>query len=129
MNKEQFIKIMDAIIKRYNTLNKLYDKTARLIGDCDRLIEVTNLEPIIDAVADIVGDDGDWIYWYIIDNDCGKSDNSVFSKDGDRLPSETLEDLWNLINITENEKDNTLNVPMDDIRFFANSINKGSDTN
>lgn len=97
MNKEQFIKIMDAIIKRYNTLNKLYDKTARLIGDCDRLIEATNLEPIIDAVAEVVGDNSDWIYWYIFDNDCGKGDQFATDENDNKLPSETLDDLWELI--------------------------------
>lgn len=96
MNREQFVKIMSAIIERYNTLNTLYDKTVKLIGDCDRMVESTNLEPIIDAVAEVVGDDSDWIYWYIFDNDCGKKDYKAFI-DGKEFSVETLDNLWELI--------------------------------
>ena len=49
---------------------------------------------------------------------------------GNEIPSETLEDLWNLIHTIENEKDNYPNdLHMDGIGFFANPINKGGDTN
>lgn len=102
MNKEQFVKIMSAIIERYNTLIRLYDKTVKLIGDCDKLVEATNLEPIIDAIAEVVGDNSDWIYWYIFDNDCGKKDYKAFI-DGKEFSVETLEDLWEVIQMVKGE--------------------------
>lgn len=52
---------------------------------------------IIDTIADIVEDKEKWIYWYIYENDWGKEERECVDKNNNIVPSETLEDLWNLI--------------------------------
>ena len=139
MTKEQFIKLMEAIKDRYYKIEQIYDNIASVFGSVgDSFIEDTVMNDIIDVIAEIVGDTNEWIWWYI-EKEWGKrGDLKAFDTDDDdnEIPSETLEDLWNLIHMgssphmTENEKDNYPNdLHMDGIGFFANSINKGGDTN
>lgn len=64
----------------------------------DRFIDNTSLFPIIKSVADIVGDDDGWIEWYIYEKEWGtKEDMEVTDINNNVVPSETLEDLWKLI--------------------------------
>lgn len=131
MTKEQFIKLMEAIKDRYYKIEQIYDSIASVFGSVgDSFIEDTVMNDIIDVIAEIVGDTNEWIWWYIEKEWGKKEDLKVFDADNNEIPSETLEDLWELINMTENENDNTSSdLHMDGIGFFANSINKGGDTN
>lgn len=99
MNKEQFIKLMTVIKERYYSLESIYDKLNELFGDVsDRFIDSTSLFPIIKAISEIIGDDEDWIEWYVYEKEWGtKEDLGVADGDGNVVPSETLEDLWELI--------------------------------
>ena len=132
MTKEQFIRLMEVIKERYYTIEKIYDKLDDVFGSVgDLFIDETSMTPIIDVISEIVEDNDKWIEWYVYDKNWGTDERlTVTDNNGNEIPSETLEDLWNLILTTENEKDNYSNdLHMDDIGFFANSINKGGDTN
>ena len=132
MTKEQFIKLMEAIKERYHTIEKIYDKLDDVFGSVgDLFIDETSITPIIDVISEIVEDNNKWIEWYVYDKNWGTDARlTATDNNGNEIPSETLEDLWNLIHMTENEKDNTSNdLYMDGIGFFANPINKGGDTN
>lgn len=107
MNKEHFIKLMTVIKERYCSLESVYDKLNELFGDVsDRFIDDTSLFPIIKVIADIVGDDESWIEWYIYEKEWGiKEDVEVADANNNITPSETLEDLWRLIqNSKEGDK-------------------------
>lgn len=99
MVKEQFIKLMTVIKERYYLLESIYDKLNGLFGDVsDGFIDNTSLFPLIKVIADIVGDGESWIEWYIYEKEWGtKEDLGVADGDGNVIPSETLEDLWELI--------------------------------
>lgn len=131
MTKEQFIKLMEAIKDRYYKIDQIYDNIASVFGSVgDSFIEDTVMTDIINVIAEIVGDTNEWIWWYIEKEWGERGDLKAFDADDNEIPSETLEDLWNLIHMTENEKDNYSNdLHMDGVGFFANSINKGGDTN
>ena len=132
MTKEQFIKLMEAIKERYYTIERIYDKLDDVFGSVgDLFIDETSMTPIIDVITEIIEDNDKWIEWYVYDKNWGTDERlTVTDNNGNEIPSETLEDLWNLIHMAENEKDNTSNdLYMDGIGFFANSINKGGDTN
>ena len=132
MTKEQFIKLMEAIKERYYTIERIYDKLDDVFGSVgDSFINETSITPIIDVVSEIVEDNDKWIGWYVYDKNWGTDERlTVTDNNGNEIPSETLEDLWNLIHTTENEQDNYSNdLHMDDIGLFANLINKGGDTN
>ena len=107
MNKEQFIKLMTIIKERYYSLESIYDKLNELFGDVsDRFIDNTSLFPIIKTISEIISDDENWIEWYVYEKEWGtKEDVSVADGDGNVVPSETLEDLWELIQgSTEGDK-------------------------
>ena len=132
MTKEQFIKLMEAIKERYYTIEKIYDKLDDVFGSVgDLFIDETSMTPIIDVISEIVEDNDKWIEWYVYDKNWGTDERlTVTDNNGNEIPSETLEDLWNLIYMTENEQDNYSNdLHMGGIGFFANPINKGGDTN
>ena len=132
MTKEQFIRLMEAIKERYYTIERIYDKLDDVFGSVgDSFINETSITPIIDVVSEIIEDNDKWIGWYVYDKNWGTDERlTVTDNNGNEIPSETLEDLWNLIHMTENEKDNYSNdLHMDGIGFFANPINKGGDTN
>ena len=132
MTKKQFIKLMEAIKERYYTIEKIYDKLDDVFGSVgDLFIDETSMTPIIDVITEIIEDNDKWIEWYVYDKNWGTDERlTVTDNNGNEIPSETLEDLWNLIHMTENEKDNYSNdLRMDGIGFFVNTINKGGDTN
>ena len=132
MTKEQFIQLMEVIKERYYKIEEIYDKLDDVFGSVgDLFIDETSMTPIIDVIAEIIEDNDKWIEWYVYDKNWGTDERlTVTDNNGNEIPSETLEDLWNLILTTENENDNASNgLHMDDIGFFANSINKGGDTN
>ena len=132
MTKEQFIQLMEVIKERYYTIEKIYDKLDDVFGSVgDLFIDETSMTPIIDVITEIIEDNDKWIEWYVYDKNWGTDERlTVTDNNSNEIPSETLEDLWNLIHMTENEKDNYSNdLHMDGIGLFANLINKGGDTN
>ena len=132
MTKEQFIKLMEAIKERYYIIERIYDKLDDVFGSVgDLFIDETSMTPIIDVITEIIEDNDKWIEWYVYDKNWGTNERlTVTDNNGNEIPSETLEDLWELIHMAENEKDNYSNdLHMDGIGFFTNPINKGGDTN
>ena len=72
MTKEQFIKYMGIIHKRYDTLDMLYYDLEKLTGVVsDRIINDTSIEPMVDMLAEWVGDTDGWLYWYIFEKEWG----------------------------------------------------------
>lgn len=99
MTKEQFIKLMTVIKERYYSLESIYDKFNDLFGDVGyKFISNTSLFPIIKTISEIIGDNEDWIEWYVYEKEWGiKEDMEVTDVNNNVVPSETLEDLWELI--------------------------------
>ena len=99
MTKEQFIKYMGIIHKRYDTLEMLYYDLEKLTGVVsDRIINDTSIEPMVDMLAEWVGDTDGWIRWYVFEKEWGnRYELDVADKDGNVLPSVTYDDIWKLI--------------------------------
>ena len=99
MTKEQFIKYMGIIHKRYDTLEMLYYDLEKLTGVvCDRIINDTSIEPMVDMLAEWVGDTDGWLRWYVFEKEWGnRYELNVTDKDGKVLPSATYDDIWELI--------------------------------
>ena len=126
MTKEQFIQLMEVIKERYYKIEEIYDKLDNVFGSVgDLFVDETSMTPIIDVIAEIIEDNDKWIEWYVYDKNWGTDERlTVTDNNGNEIPSETLEDLWNLIHTTENEQDNYSNdLHMDSIGFFINPIN------
>lgn len=99
MTKEQFIKLMTVIKERHDSLENVYDKLDDIFGGVgDRFVANTSLFPIVKVISDIVGDDNEWIEWYIYEKEWGTNkDLEVTDDNHNIIPSKTLEDLWELI--------------------------------
>lgn len=102
MQKEQFIKYMNILIEKYHQLEIIYNTIEKVTGAIpERLIETTNIQFAIDMLAEWAGDTDGWIDWFINEKECGaKKELLVRNKDNKVLPSETSEDIWNLIMMT-----------------------------
>lgn len=97
LTKEMFIDIMLAIRDMYNAGSDFYDKISDLFGACsEKVVDVLFPDKIIDAMSDIMDDQEGWIDWYIYENDWGRRKFDVMY-DNEKVPSETLDDLWQLI--------------------------------
>ena len=99
MTKEQFIKYMGIIHKRYDALEMLYYDLEKLTGVvCDRIINDTSIEIMVDMLAEWVGDTDGWLRWYVFEKEWGnRYELDVTDKNGNVLPSATYEDIWELI--------------------------------
>ena len=99
MTKSKFIKYMDVLIDKYKRLNQMYDAVEEVTGTVpDKLIETTNIQFVIDMLAEWIGDTDGWIDWFINEKECGTKEYLIVrDKDENVLPSETSEDIWNLI--------------------------------
>ena len=98
ITKEQFTKVIEDTLK----LNKEYDRW----GDFG--INLWEL-PIGDTVADLAesiwnitfDEDGvDWINWWIYERPAlfeGDEVNKAYNEDGSEIPTETVDDLWNIV--------------------------------
>ena len=98
MTKEQFIKLMTVIKKKYREIERLSDGYYDLFVSCsDKLVEITSLGEIIGVIADIVDDKEEWIYWYVYENDWVENGLEYVNKNGGAFTLGSLEDLWDLI--------------------------------
>ena len=99
MTKEQFIKYMGVIHKRYDALEMLYYDLEKLTGVvCDRIINDTSIEIMVDMLAEWVGDTDEWLRWYVFEKEWGnRYELDVTDNDGNVLPSATYDDIWELI--------------------------------
>ena len=101
MTKEQFIRLMEVIKERYYKIEEIYDKLDDVFGSVgDLFIDETSMTPIIDVISEIVEDNDKWIEWYVYDKNWGTDERlTATDNNGNEIPSETLEDLWNLIHM------------------------------
>ena len=98
ITKEQFTKVIEDTLK----LDKEYDRWN------DFGINLWEL-PIGDAVANLAksiwditfDEDGvDWINWWIYERPAlfeGDEVNKAYNEDGSEIPTETVDDLWNIV--------------------------------
>lgn len=65
----------------------------------DKFMSNVSIFPIIKVISEIVGDDEGWIEWYVYEKDWGIANSMEVTDENNNniVPSETLEDLWKLI--------------------------------
>ena len=99
ITKKQFVKLITVVKERCCSLEGVYSKLNELFGDVgDKFINNTSLFSIIKTISEIIGNDESWTEWYIYEKEWGtKEDMEDTDKDNNIIPSETLEDLWELI--------------------------------
>lgn len=98
ITKEQFTKVIEDTLK----LNKEYDRWDDFgINLCELPIGDT-VADLAESIWDITFDeDGvDWINWWIYERPAlfeGDEVNKAYNEDGSEIPTETVDDLWNIV--------------------------------
>lgn len=95
ISKEEFIEL----IKDVQDLDKEFDKWQEL--------RVNMFETYLGDIASrlayktykyLFNDEGvDTISWWLYERDCNWDDNKMFDSEGNEIPTETIEDLWNIV--------------------------------
>ena len=95
ITKEQFIKLITDNRKHNNRLDKVEDVLGLTIYDCD-WVEYGNV--LFDEVLNLLFEEEavDDINWWLYEKD-GRPDYKMWDKDGNEIPTETLDDLWEIV--------------------------------
>ena len=95
ITKEQFIKLITDHRKHNDRLDEVEDVLGLTIYDCD-WVEYGNI--LFDEVLGLLfQEEGvDDINWWLYEK-CGRPDYKMWDKDGNEIPTETLDDLWEIV--------------------------------
>ncbi len=95
ITKEQFIKLITDNRKHNDRLDEVEDVLGLAIYDCD-WVEYGNI--LFDEVLGLLfQEEGvDDINWWLYEK-CGRPDYKMWDKDGNEIPTETLDDLWEIV--------------------------------
>lgn len=95
ITKEQFIKLITDNRKHNDRLDEVEDVLGLAIYDCD-WVEYGNI--LFDEVLGLLfQEEGvDDINWWLYEK-CGRQDYKMWDKDGNEIPTETLDDLWEIV--------------------------------
>lgn len=95
ITKEQFIKLITDHRKHNDRLNEVEDVLGFAIYDCD-WVEYGNI--LFDKVLGLLfqKEGVDDINWWLYEK-CGRPDYKMWDKDGNEIPTETLDDLWEIV--------------------------------
>jgi hypothetical protein len=95
ITKEQFIKLITDNRKHNDRLDEVEDVLGLAIYDCD-WVEYGNI--LFDEVLGLLfQEEGvDDINWWLYEK-CGRPDYKIWDKDGNEIPTETLDDLWEIV--------------------------------
>lgn len=95
ITKEQFIKLITDHRKHNDRLDGVEDVLGLAIYDCD-WVEYGNI--LFDEVLGLLfQEEGvDDINWWLYEK-CGRPDYKMWDKDGNEIPTETLDDLWEIV--------------------------------
>lgn len=95
ITKEQFIKLITDNRKHNDRLDEVEDVLGLAIYDCD-WVEYGNI--LFDEVLGLLfQEEGvDDINWWLYEK-CERPDYKMWDKDGNEIPTETLDDLWEIV--------------------------------
>ena len=98
ITKEQFTKVIEDTLK----LNKEYDRWDDFGISLWELPIGDTIANLAESIWDITFDeDGvDWINWWIYERPAlfeGDEVNKAYNEDGSEIPTETVDDLWNIV--------------------------------
>ena len=98
ITKEQFTKVIEDTLK----LDKEYDRWDNFGINLWELPIGDIVANIAESIWDITFDeDGvDWINWWIYERPAlfeGDEVNKAYNEDGSEIPTETVDDLWNIV--------------------------------
>ena len=95
ITKEQFVKLITDNRKHNDRLDEVEDVLGLAIYDCD-WVEYGNI--LFDEVLGLLfQEEGvDDINWWMYEK-CGRPDYKMWDKDGNEIPTETLDDLWEIV--------------------------------
>ena len=97
MTDEQMIARLEVWQAKFEAMTAVCNELGDLTGampDCRLLLAVHAVwDAYTNAVAELVGDDGDWLGWYAFECDMGARPRAAWLTDGGEITVSTLADL------------------------------------
>ena len=95
ITKEQFIKLITDHRNYNNKIDEIENVLGCAIYDCD-WVEYGNI--LFDKMLELIFQEQatDYISWWIWEKR-GRPDYRMWDKDGNEIPTETLDDLWEIV--------------------------------
>ena len=100
MTSNEKLKLLEKWNGQYNALYESWEKISEVFGDCLNSEMFNNTFEMFDAyteaVAKLVGDDNEWLFWWIFECEQGKNNGNV--KIGKKkFKSNSVKDLLKII--------------------------------
>ena len=100
MTDKQALNLLETWLDHYNDVNKVFDKLDDLTGSApDSKLQNPvwqMFQAYTGVVSALIGDDGEWLYWYLYDNEQGKREMEA-EVNGKTRKIKTLKDLLKVI--------------------------------
>lgn len=97
LSRETFKKAMRQIQDEQIRLNMWYDELEECLGCIDKIINQTNIDPMINMLEMICKDSFHFISLYIFEAEWGGTPCCFKNQFGEKLPFKTIDDLYNLL--------------------------------
>ena len=97
LSKEKFIEYLERYRELADIEEKLNSTVKLLCPDFNSFYLDKHSSLILDMLKDLMNDTEDWIGYYIWESDWGKTFSCVWNEEGEEIPLETLQDLYNII--------------------------------
>jgi len=102
------VKRLEQWKRKYEEFTEVYDAFNKLTGimpECELMAPIFAIwEAYTESVAELVGDNYEWLKWYEYECDMGKEPKEAFLSDGKWAYVKTIEDLAILIERTKDAK-------------------------
>ena len=98
---EEFAEFLGRYIESEKKFNNFAQAVEEYFTDT-YIMAPKDSELVLDILRTVMGDDEDWISYWMYELDCGREWKPyMVTKNGEDIPLRTMEDLWNLLNKEE----------------------------
>ena len=104
LTKDQKKATLEALFKDLKNFQATQDEISKLFGRCDGDFEDSAgrlIDNYVNTVAALLNDKGDWIAWYIWENDFGAREMEAGLDSESMKPICNIEDLLEIMNLGE----------------------------
>lgn len=98
ISRPSFHKCMKSIKCASMQRQKDYEKIQSVLGDCEKILEMSDITPMVDMLTQVCDDIRGFICQYIYDNNWGNAGLTVEDENGRRYAFDTVDDLYDVLN-------------------------------
>jgi len=100
MNKKDKKRIIESVVEQHKEVESLYDDMEKILGIIPEGRFSTTMfclfDKHLDFAAELLGDEEEWLAWYIWDNNCG-ADKGLVKVNGKEKRIKNIDDLISIM--------------------------------